>query len=952
MAAAALLLALAPPAARRASALTQVTGFGSNPGNLLMFEHVPAGMPASAPLVVVLHGCTQTAAAMEASGWTALGNAWRFYVVYAQQQSSNNSATCFNFFEPGDQVRGAGEALSIKQMVDRAKADHSIDPARVYVVGFSAGGGMAPVMAAAYPDVFAGAAALAGLPYECASTSNDAWSCMNPGRDKTPQQWGDLVRGGYPGYTGSYPRLSIWHGTTDTTVVPSNLVELMEQWTNVHGADQQPDLVDMVRGYPHRAYRNAAGATVVETYEITGMGHAVAIDPQYALPAGAGGCGTAGAYIADKDICSAYEIARSFGLDSTDNVAPSVTLTSPADGATVSGTVNVTATASDDVGVGRVETFVDTRLASTDTAAPYVYAWSTATEANGAHTLLAKAYDAAGNVGSSVPVTVTVTGGITDTTPPTTSITSPAAGATVYGSVNLQAQAADDVGVVRVELHVDGVLAGTGTSADGAGPYQLTWNTTAYADGAHTLESRAYDAAGNVGTSAVVTVTIDQGAAVFRETWSDRDGNADAMNADGPGWTSAWATSTDDARGTGSRSAYADASRSTPGTTTKVLSRTVTLGANPRLGYWRKLDLRAAVNMSTTAKLEVVVNNGTDVVVDQKSVTYATYTDSTWTERVDVDLSAWAFTTVTLSFRVTVTNNVYLAVVGKAWIDDITVGPPTAPGDVTPPSVDITAPASGSTVSGTVDVLATASDDVGVVRVELYLDGSLQATDTAAPYVFTWETAPVANGSHALMAKAYDAANNIGVDNDTQVTVANGGGGPVTVTFAGIAVEDGYVKAYADGSAPAVGTIATPAVGRGTDSKLNRTVFSFDTAALPDGATVTRAYLTVAWSSGSGDPWASPAGNTLVVDAKAGTFGAAGMETSDWAAAPTASAVATLVKFTSGMQRSADFSAAGLAAVNRTGRTQLKLRFALDPTATAYLFLREGTEAKLTVEYR
>src|SRR5689334_2696635 len=89
--------------------LTQVTGFGSNPGNLAMFTYVPAGMPASAPVVLVLHGCTQNAPAMEASGWTAAADAHKFYVIYAQTSSANNSSSCFNWFEPGDIARDQGE---------------------------------------------------------------------------------------------------------------------------------------------------------------------------------------------------------------------------------------------------------------------------------------------------------------------------------------------------------------------------------------------------------------------------------------------------------------------------------------------------------------------------------------------------------------------------------------------------------------------------------------------------------------------------------------------------------------------------------------------------------------------------------------------------------------------------------------------------------------------------
>jgi poly(hydroxyalkanoate) depolymerase family esterase len=317
-------IALALAFAQPAAGLTPVPDFGSNPGNLLMYEHAPPGLPADAPLVVVLHGCLQDAAVMEGTGWTALADAWRFYLVYAQQQSTNNPASCFNFFEPGDQARGAGEPLSIKQMVDRMLADHAIDSRRVFVVGFSAGGAMAAVMAATYPDVFAGAAVLAGLPYQCATNAADAFACMKPGRDKTPQQWGDLVRAAHPTFAGAYPRLSIWTGTADSTVVPSNAAELVEQWTQVHQSDQVADLADTVDGYPHRTYRDQAGVPVVETYEITDMGHAVGIDPQFSyrtvgrtVGQPAGTCGTAGPYMLDRDICSAYRIAGAFGLDPT-----------------------------------------------------------------------------------------------------------------------------------------------------------------------------------------------------------------------------------------------------------------------------------------------------------------------------------------------------------------------------------------------------------------------------------------------------------------------------------------------------------------------------------------------------------------------------------------------------------------------------------------------------------
>jgi len=296
--------------ASSAFAGTEVTNFGTNPGALKMYKHAPSAMPANAPLVVALHGCTQTAAAYEASGWTALANDNKFYVLYPEQQSANNQNKCFNWFEPGDIARGQGEALSIKQMVDKMAADYSIDPSRIFITGLSAGAYMVNVMAAAYPDVFAGAAPIAGGPYKCATSMTAAFSCMSPGVDKTPAAWGDLARSGYTGYTGRKPRVSIWQGTSDTTVKPMNMDETMQQWTNFHGIDQTAAVSDSVLGYPHKVYKDASGNALVETYSITNMAHGTPVDPG----TGAGQCGTAGAYILDVNICSSYYIGKFFGI--------------------------------------------------------------------------------------------------------------------------------------------------------------------------------------------------------------------------------------------------------------------------------------------------------------------------------------------------------------------------------------------------------------------------------------------------------------------------------------------------------------------------------------------------------------------------------------------------------------------------------------------------------------
>jgi len=293
-----------------AATLTQVSSFGSNPGNLAMYSYRPDGLASGAPLVVAMHGCTQNANDYSTNaGWRKYADLWRFALVFPEQRSANNANACFNWFEPGDTARGQGEALSVKQMVDYALSNHGIDRSRVFVTGLSAGGAMTAVMLATYPDVFAGGAVIAGLPYRCATTLAAAFACMNPGIDKTPAQWGGLVRAANAGYGGPWPRVTIWHGTGDTTVVPMNATELRDQWTDVLGLSQTPSSTSSLPGGTSLEVYGSS-TTTVSVYRVSGMPHATPVHPGTAVDQ----CGTAGTYYKDT-ICSSYYTAREWGLD-------------------------------------------------------------------------------------------------------------------------------------------------------------------------------------------------------------------------------------------------------------------------------------------------------------------------------------------------------------------------------------------------------------------------------------------------------------------------------------------------------------------------------------------------------------------------------------------------------------------------------------------------------------
>ncbi len=264
---------LAPNQPASTAGAIEVSSFGSNPGRLSMFVHLPPTAPVpGAPLIVLLHGCGQTATAFASdTGWVAQADRLGIPLVLPEQSGENNHGRCFNWFRPQQVGRGFGEALSIRQMVAAAVARFRSDPARVFITGLSAGGAMTAAMLAAYPDVFAAGAVVAGLPVGAAISTTEALSRMaEAGPKRSRDDWAQQVRHAAPvGYAGPWPRLSIWHGTADRVVDPANAHLLAEQWSAVHGVNSGGKTSDPIT----REIWGPRERPAVELLLVPGMSH-------------------------------------------------------------------------------------------------------------------------------------------------------------------------------------------------------------------------------------------------------------------------------------------------------------------------------------------------------------------------------------------------------------------------------------------------------------------------------------------------------------------------------------------------------------------------------------------------------------------------------------------------------------------------------------------------------
>lgn len=451
-------------------------------------------------------------------------------------------------------------------------------------------------------------------------------------------------------------------------------------------------------------------------------------------------------------------------LRTLETIAPTTTITSPGAGSHVGGTVNVITQASDNVGVVNIELYKDNVLVGSSTQSPFTFEWNTTAESDGPHTFVSKAYDAAGNVGTSPPVSVTV-----DNLGPTVALTNPVNGAVITGVVNLAVNAVDTVGVQKVQYYRDSsILLGTSLSA----PFGLSWDSTTVTEGSHTLFAVATDLSDHTATSEVISVTVDRSLPLVSLT-------APSNNAVVSGSAVAVSATASDNIGVSRVDFYRDGN--------------VLLGTDNSSPYSISWD-----TTSITSGAHTLIAVATDLVGNTKTSTVVNVSVDNTAPQVSLSAPAnGAFVTGTFAVSAAATDNVAISQVefyrdNNVLLTTDTTSPYTFNWDSTTvtqgahtlyaiaqdtsglrttsatititvdntaPAVAITSPANGATVQRNtiVNINANASDNFGVVKIEFYVGTTLTCTDTVAPYTCAWQV-PNPKANFTLKATAYDVA--------------------------------------------------------------------------------------------------------------------------------------------------------------------------------------------------
>ncbi|PIL29700.1 hypothetical protein GSI_08138 [Ganoderma sinense ZZ0214-1] len=273
-------------AAIPASTLTQITNFGTNPNNVLMFVYKPAKVAAKPALIVASHFCTGTAQIyFEGSKFASLAETHGFVVLFP---SSPHPGTCWDVSSTATLTHnGGGDSLGIASAARFALANWGVDPARVFAAGTSSGAMMTSVLAGAYPDVFRAGAVDSGVAFGCFALPgqpDDSWNeqCALGELVLTGQQWAQRVFNAFPGFSGARPKMQVWHGTADTTLFPQNFFEEIKQWTTVFGYPSTP-LSNVSESFLPAGYSNATFGPNFQAILAQGVGHTVPLFEQQYL---------------------------------------------------------------------------------------------------------------------------------------------------------------------------------------------------------------------------------------------------------------------------------------------------------------------------------------------------------------------------------------------------------------------------------------------------------------------------------------------------------------------------------------------------------------------------------------------------------------------------------------------------------------------------------------------
>ncbi|KAF5671256.1 acetylxylan esterase [Fusarium heterosporum] len=260
------------------STLKEVTGYGNNPTGTRMFLYVPKNLKANPAVVVGLHYCTGTAQAFyQSNQWASNAEKYGFIVIYPQ--TPYTPGNCWDVSSKMTLTHeGGGCSTSIANMVKFVLKNYSGDAKRVFVTGDSSGAMMTSVMAATYPDVFAAAIVYAGVPAGCfVSSANQpaAWNstCSQGKSIYTQNQWANVVKNMYPGYTGSRPKIQVYHGTADPTLNVQNYYESIKQWSGIFGYSSTPK--STTANFPRSPFKREIFGDKLQGFLGSGVGHGV-----------------------------------------------------------------------------------------------------------------------------------------------------------------------------------------------------------------------------------------------------------------------------------------------------------------------------------------------------------------------------------------------------------------------------------------------------------------------------------------------------------------------------------------------------------------------------------------------------------------------------------------------------------------------------------------------------